>query len=67
MDRRLPDGSYLSRIYAMTSDRCNRRNGIVVRVIDYRLDSLPGWEAVSRLITTILDPDQAPVKDLTAL
>lgn len=33
VDRRLPDGSYLSRIYASTSDHRNRRNGIVVRVI----------------------------------
>jgi hypothetical protein len=29
VDRRLSDGSYLSRIYASTSDRRNRRNGIV--------------------------------------
>src|ERR1700675_1451623 len=37
IDRRLPDGSYLSRIYLSTSDRRNQRKGIVVRVIDYRL------------------------------
>src|SRR3984885_11642301 len=33
VEKRLPDGSYLSRIYASTSDRRNGRNGIVVRVI----------------------------------
>lgn len=67
VDQRLPDGSYLSRIYASTSDRRNRRNGIVVRVIDYRLDNVPGAEPVYRLITTILDPKQAPAKELAAL
>ena len=67
VDRRLPDGSYLSRIYASTSDRRNRRNGIVVRVIDYRLHNVPGSEPVYRLITTILDPKQAPARELAAL
>lgn len=67
VDRRLPDGSYLSRIYASTSDRRNRRNGIVVRVIDYRLHNVPGCEPVYRLITTILDPKQAPARELAAL
>jgi hypothetical protein len=67
MDRRLPDGSYLSRIYASTSDRRNQRHGIVVRVIDYRLHNVPGAESVYRLITTILDPLQAPAKELAAL
>jgi hypothetical protein len=67
LDRRLADGSYLSRIYASTSDRRNQRNGIVVRVIDYRLHNVPGAEPVYRLITTILDPVQAPAKELAAL
>ncbi len=67
IDERLPDGSYLSRIYASTSDRRNQRNGIVVRVIDYRLHNVPGAEPVYRLITTILDPQRAPAKELAAL
>jgi len=67
VDRRLPDGSYLSRIYASTSDRRNQRHGIVVRVIDYRLHNIPGAESVYRLITTILDSLQAPAKELAAL
>jgi Insertion element 4 transposase N-terminal/Transposase DDE domain len=67
VEERLPDGSYLSRIYASTSDRRNRRNGIVVRVIDYRLKNVAGAEAVYRLITTILDHRQAPAKELAAL
>jgi hypothetical protein len=67
VEKRLPDGSYLSRIYASTSDRRNRRNGIVVRVIDYRLKDVEGSEPLYRLITTILDHEQAPAKDLAAL
>ncbi len=67
LDQRLPDGSYLSRIYASTSDRRNQRKGIVVRVIDYRLKDVKGAEPIYRLITTILDPAQAPAKELAAL
>jgi hypothetical protein len=67
VDQRLPDGSYLSRIYASTSDRRNQRQGIVVRVIDYRLKDVQDAEPIYRLITTILDPTQAPAKELAAL
>jgi hypothetical protein len=67
VEKRLPDGSYLSRIYASTSDRRNRRNGIVVRVIDYRLKDVPDAEPIYRLTTTILDHEQAPAKELAAL
>lgn len=67
VEKRLPDGSYLSRIYASTSDRRNGRNGIVVRVIEYRLKDVEGSEPLYRLITTILDHEQAPAKELAAL
>jgi hypothetical protein len=67
VDERLADGSYLSRIYASTSDRRNRRNGLVVRAIDYRLKGVKGAESIYRLITTILDPKLAPAKELAAL
>ncbi|RPI16472.1 MAG: IS4 family transposase [Acidobacteriales bacterium] len=67
VDRRLSDGSYLSRIYASTSDRRNQRKGIVVRVIDYRLKDVKDAQPIYRLITTILDPAQAPAKELAAL
>ena len=66
-DRRLPDGSYLSRIYPSTSDRRHERKAMVVRVIDYRLDKVPDAEPVYRLITTILDHKLAPAKELAAL
>ena len=67
VEKRLSDGSYLSRIYASTSDRRNRRNGIVVRVIDYRLQDVQDAEPVYRLITTILDHALAPAQELAAL
>jgi hypothetical protein len=67
VDQRLPDGSYLSRLYASTSDRRNQRNTIIVRAIDYHLQDVPGAEPVYRLITTILDPERAPAKELAAL
>jgi hypothetical protein len=67
VENRLPDGSYLSRIYASTSGRRKRRNGIIVRVVDYRLTDVEGSEPLYRLITTILDHQQAPAKELAAL
>jgi hypothetical protein len=67
VDKRLPDGSYLSRIYPTTSDRRKQRNGIVVRAIDYHLDQVPDTEPVYRLITTILDHKLAPASELAAL
>jgi len=66
-DQHLPDGSYLSRIYPSTADRRRDQNAIVVRVIDYHLDNLPGAEPVYRLITTVLDHTQAPAEELAAL
>jgi hypothetical protein len=67
VDQRLPDGSYLSRIYPSTSDRRNQRKAIVVRVIDYRLDKVRDAEPIYRLITTILDHKLALGKELAAL
>ena len=67
VDRRLADGSYLSRIYRSTSDRRNQRYALTVRVIDYRLKDVPGAQPIYRLITTILDPGSAPAKELAAL
>lgn len=66
VDQRLADGSYLSRLYADPADRRNRRDGRVVRVVDYALD-LPDTEPGYRLVTTILSPQQAPAAELAAL
>jgi transposase IS4-like protein/DDE family transposase len=73
-EKRLPDGSYLSRIYARR-DRVHRpgtgrrqnAKGTVVRVIDYQLDGIADAEPVYRLLTTILDHEKAPAKELAAL
>jgi hypothetical protein len=67
LERRLPDGSYLSRMYRSTADRVGRRKGLVVRVVEYRLEGIPGAEPLYRLVTTILDHRQAPAKELAAL
>jgi hypothetical protein len=67
VDRRLPDGSYLSRIYLGTQDWRHKRNGIVVRVIDYVLQGVADTEPIYRLVTTILEPDDAPAQELAAL
>ena len=66
-EQRLADGSYLSRIYPSQEDRRRNTNGVVVRVIDYQLEGVAGAEPLYRLVTTILDPDQAPALDLAAL
>jgi hypothetical protein len=66
-DRRLGDGSYLSRIYASRKNRRHNQDGIVVRVIEYRLEGIDQDEPLYRLLTTVLDDGKAPAKDLAAL
>ena len=66
-EKRLPDGSYLSRIYPSQQDQRRGRNGIVVRVIEYRLEGVEGAEPSYRLATTILDHERAPATELAAL
>jgi Insertion element 4 transposase N-terminal/Transposase DDE domain len=66
-EQRLPDGSYLSRIYPSQQDQRRGRNGIVVRVIEYRLEGVEGAESLYRLATTILDHKPAPAAELAAL
>jgi hypothetical protein len=66
-EKRLPDGSYLSRIYPSQTDQRRGTDGVVVRVIDYRLEGVEGAEPIYRLVTTILDNQQAPAAELAAL
>jgi IS4 transposase len=40
---------------------------VPVPVIEYRLDGVAGDEPLYRLVTTILDPNQAPARELAAL
>jgi hypothetical protein len=63
----LPDGSYLSSFYASAQDRKHQRHGQRVRVIEYRLEGVREAEPVYRLVTTLLDPAQAPAVELAAL
>ena len=64
VDETYPDGSFQSRIYH-AADR-HQTTPIPVRAIEYQLTSEP--DATSyRLITNLLDPDQAPALELAAL
>ena len=63
----LADGSYLSRIYPSESDRRHQRNAVTVRVIEYRLRGVTDAEPIYRLLTSLLDPAQAPAAELAAL
>jgi hypothetical protein len=66
-EKRLPDGSYLSRIYPSQQDQRGGRNGTVVRVIEYRLEGVEGAEPLYRLATTIAGHERAPAAELAAL
>jgi len=63
----LPDGSYLSRIYPTEKDKRKKRNGLVVRVIEYQLEGVEGAEPLYRLITTLVDCQKYPAQELAAL
>ena len=65
--KRFDDGSYLSKIYPSDKDRRHESNGIIVRVIDYVLEGVSDAEPIYRLVTSILDPEQAPAHELAAL
>jgi hypothetical protein len=64
---RFADGSYLAKIYPSAKDRRNSTNAVTVRVIEYRLVGVPDAEPIYRLVTTIMDPEQAPASELAAL
>jgi len=61
----LPDGSYLSTMYPSPTARRRRQEGIVVRVVEYALDTPagPGKERY-RLITSLLDHQAFPADAL---
>src|SRR5262249_24486530 len=54
---RLPDGSYLTKIYPSGHDRDKDRHGIVVRVLEYTLDDpqRTGHRQTHRLMTNLFD------------
>ena len=61
------DGSYLSALYPDAKARAAKRDGIPVRVIDYRIEGIEDAEPLYRLLTTLIDPRQAPAGELAAL
>lgn len=62
----LPDGSYLSTVYD-SADRA-RRHPIQVRVIEYQLEGSVGSTPERyRLLTNLLEPNEAPAEELAAL
>ena len=64
----LPDGSYLSVIAPSGVSRAQaRQQAVVVRVIEYALPGLPDAQPRYRLLSTLLDPRQAPALELAAL
>lgn len=66
-EQRLSDGSYRSTIYPDPTARRHRRRGLVVRVIEYQLAGVADAEPLYRLLTTLLDEQQAPATELAAL
>jgi hypothetical protein len=66
-ERRLADGSYLSRMYPSEKDKRRQINGTVLRVIEYRLEGVAGAEPIYRLVTSVLNPRQGPAEELAAL
>jgi hypothetical protein len=69
LDKQLPDGSYLSRLYKNSYDRERGRHGLVVRVIEYTLDDphRAGYGQRHVLLTTLLDADTYPAAELVVL
>ena len=63
----LADGSYLSVVSPSEKDRRHCTGGLQVRVVEYRLQGVADAEPLYRLVTTILDPAQAPAAELAAL
>lgn len=67
--QRLPDGSYLAKIYPADYYRQRDQQGLVVRVIEYTLDDpqRTGHGEIHRLITNLLDETAAPARELIVL
>jgi hypothetical protein len=60
----LPDGSCLAIIYPSERDWKNDSNGLKVRLIEYQIK---GKNEIYRLLTTMLNHNEAPAEELAAL
>ena len=68
VDQVLADGTYLSRLRAPRKLRKQGAADITVRVIEYRLEDASGEVTETfALITTLLDPEAAPARELAEL
>ncbi|MDQ4076428.1 MAG: IS4 family transposase [Chloroflexota bacterium] len=67
--RRLADGSYLAYLRPSAYRRRQAGERLVVRVIEYTLTdpALPGYQAWHRLVTTLVDPEQAPALEVVCV
>jgi hypothetical protein len=61
---RFPDGSFLSAVYEDPTRYRTKEGGIPVRVVEYTVE---GSDDTYRLVTTILDPEQAPAEELATV
>jgi hypothetical protein len=59
------DGSFLAKVYPSSWHREKDKRGIVVRMIEYRLDDpqRTGHNEVHRLMTNLLDAEQFPARE----
>ena len=64
--KHLSDGSHLAKIYPSSWYRDNDRRGIMVRVIEYKLDDpqRTGHDEVHRLMTNLFDAEKYPAMEL---
>ncbi len=62
----LDDGSFLAKIYPSSKHRNRDRQGIVVRVIEYKLDDPQrvGHNEVHRLMTNLFEAEEFPAEEL---
>lgn len=65
----LADGSFLAKLYPSPYARRKNQGGILVRIIEYTLTDplLPGFGERHRLITSLLDAEIYPAKELIVL
>jgi hypothetical protein len=63
-EKELPDGSYLSHMYKRWNGNKPQGEGLPVRVIDYEVS---GSTEQYRVVTSILDPEEAPADELAIL
>jgi Insertion element 4 transposase N-terminal/Transposase DDE domain len=64
----LPDGSFLSELCPTGTGREQKAaQRVVVRVVEYALPGVPDAAARYRLMTSLLDPHEAPAQELAAL